>query len=54
MKRDYLTVTALKSKSGFVWNDETGIDVTGLQHKWDELVRVCEHIPRLPMITNCH
>jgi hypothetical protein len=45
MKKMYGVITTLKSKSGFVWDNEKGMDVTQERRpEWDDLVKVCTRI----------
>jgi hypothetical protein len=48
----YKVVTALKSKSGFVWDDVRGMGVTPEKRQaWNKLVKVREHISSLSTTT---
>jgi hypothetical protein len=45
LKKIYEAVKMLKSKSGFVWDDEKGMNVTpDTEAAWQELVKVCEYV----------
>ena len=45
LKRMYAAVLTLKSKSGFAWDNEKGMDVTpDTEDAWEQLVKVCEYV----------
>jgi hypothetical protein len=45
LKHTYDAVLTLKSKSGFVWDDQKGINVTtDTADAWEELVKVGEYV----------
>jgi hypothetical protein len=53
LKTIYRIITALKSISGMVWDNEKGMGVTlDRQSEWDELTKVCNHISSLPTMSN--
>ena len=51
----YIAITVLKSKLGFIWDDENGMNMTqDKQWVWDDMVKVCEHLSNLSMMSNCY
>ncbi|KAH9957289.1 hypothetical protein BJV74DRAFT_728580, partial [Russula compacta] len=53
LKKTYMTVTALKSKLGLIWDDEKGMNVMlDWQLVWDDLVKVHEHLSCLSTMSS--
>jgi hypothetical protein len=49
----YAAITELKSKSGFTWSDEKGMNVNDdMRSVWDELVKIHEHLFSLSTTSN--